>query len=130
MLKDENGAVIGPDSDNYEALGIGEMIGGPFEDTAGPALNNFIKFVAVFALVTEKLYDPTPENSWPKGFMCIAGSIALILFSKFGLTLALNCITSFLKQRHIQKGTKADEDEDEDLFEDEEAAVDDAFADE
>ena len=78
---------MGPDSQEYENLGVGEMIGGPFEDTTGPALNNFIKFVAVFALVTEGLYDEEPTNTWQFGFACIFGSLLLIGFSKFGLTL-------------------------------------------
>merc|ERR1712050_342446 len=99
LLKDEKGLVIGPESQHYAHLGVGEMIGGPFEDTTGPALNNFIKFVAVFAFVTESLYYPTPETTWMYGFAVILGSLVLIGFSKFGLTLALNCLTSFLKQR-------------------------------
>jgi K(+)-stimulated pyrophosphate-energized sodium pump len=115
MLKGEDGKVIGPESFNYECLGVGEMIGGPFEDTTGPSLNNFIKFVAVFAVVTEGLYDPTPENTWPYGFAAIAGSLLLVVFAKFGLTLVINCITNFLKQRQKQRL------EDEEEFEDEEA---------
>eukprot|EP00928_Gymnodinium_smaydae_P042173 TRINITY_DN2843_c0_g1_i1.p1 TRINITY_DN2843_c0_g1~~TRINITY_DN2843_c0_g1_i1.p1 ORF type:complete len:902 (-),score=213.89 TRINITY_DN2843_c0_g1_i1:89-2794(-) len=112
FLKDSHGQILGPDSQNYVNLGIGETIGGPFEDTAGPALNNFVKFIAVFSLVTEGLYDEFPTNTWPLGFMCIAGSLVLIIFAKFGLTLVLNCITSFLKQRHLQKAQReADEDE-------------------
>merc|ERR1711988_400324 len=52
MMKDEDGKLVGPDSETYETLGIGEQIGGPLEDLTGPALNNFIKFVAVFSFVT------------------------------------------------------------------------------
>lgn len=110
FLKDDKGMLIGPDSPHYAHLGVGEMIGGPFEDTTGPALNNFIKFVAVFAFVTESLYEPTPENTFLYGFACILGSLFLVGFSKFGLTLVLNCITSFLKQRALQEAIDADED--------------------
>merc|ERR1711904_137823 len=103
---------IGPDSDHYQHLGVGETIGGPFEDTAGPALNNFIKFVAVFSLVTEGLYQPTPdESTWMLGFAVIVGALLLIILSKFGLTLALNCITNFLKQRQMQKQRDVMEDD-------------------
>jgi hypothetical protein len=115
-LKDSSGSVIGPESPHYENLGVGEMIGGPFEDTTGPALNNFIKFVAVFAFVTENMYEPVPVTTIPYGFMSIAGSLFLVAFSRFGLTLALNCITSFLKQRQLQRAMEeADSDEDDEF---------------
>merc|ERR1712151_759214 len=44
LLKDTDGNPLGPDSHHFANLGIGEQIGGPFEDAAGPALNNFVKF--------------------------------------------------------------------------------------
>lgn len=112
--------VIGPDSPHFDNLGVGEMIGGPFEDTAGPALNNFIKFVAVFALVTEPLYQPEPDSTWMYGFAVVAGSLFLIGFSKFGLTLALNCINNFLKQRQLHRALASEEDEEEEEADEEE----------
>merc|ERR1711985_222059 len=33
LLKDAEGKTIGPDSAHYQNLGVGEQIGGPFEDT-------------------------------------------------------------------------------------------------
>lgn len=113
LLKDEQGKTIGPDSDHFDNLGVGQMIGGPFEDTTGPALNNFVKFVAVFGLVTESLYSPTPDTTWIYGFACMAGSLFLIAFSKFGLTLALNCITNFLQQRQRQQKAMKEAEEDD-----------------
>jgi len=111
FLRESDGKVIGPDSDHYHHLGVGETIGGPFEDTAGPSLNNFIKFVAVFALVTEGLYDELPSHTVMYGFVAVLSSLVLIVLSKFGLTLALNCITSFLKQRQMQKAGFEEEDD-------------------
>lgn len=131
LLKDKDGKTVGPDSPHYENLGVGEMIGGPFEDTTGPALNNFIKLTAVFALVTEALYDPEPTNTWMYGFGVVAGSLFLIGFSKFGLTLALNCINNFLRQRQLHRALAAeeeDEDEDEEEAEGGEAAEAEAAA--
>merc|ERR1719428_1425944 len=64
LLKDPDGVTIGPDSPHYQNLGVGQNIGGPFEDTTGPALNNFIKFVAVFAFITEEFYQPDPTRTW------------------------------------------------------------------
>merc|ERR1719361_1978994 len=67
MLRDERGEVVGAESEVYDTLGIGEQIGGPLEDLSGPALNNFIKFIAVCSFVTSDIYDLTPETSWPYG---------------------------------------------------------------
>lgn len=91
---------------------MGEQIGGPFEDTTGPALNNFVKFVAVFAFVTERFYMKSPENTWMIGFLVIALSLFMVVFSKFGLTVILKCIASFLRHRQLQKAfEEGDEDE-------------------
>jgi len=124
-LKDAQGHLIGPESPEYENLGVGEMIGGPFEDTTGPSLNNFIKFVAVFSLVTEALYEETPENTYLYGFACCVGSLILVIFSKFGLTLALNCVTSFLRQRQLQQARDEQEEEVSDDEDDEELGLED-----
>jgi len=126
MLKDANGKVVGPDSSEYENLGVGETIGGPFEDTTGPALNNFVKFVAVFSLVTEGLYEETPINTYQYGFACVAGSLVLIAISRVGLTLVLNCVTNFLRQRRLQKAKDEGDDEDyDDGFGDDPARLED-----
>merc|ERR1712232_142064 len=103
------------------------MIGGPFEDTTGPALNNFIKFVAVFSLVTEGLYQPEPDGTLISGFLALGGALMLVALSRFGLTSALNCITSFLRQRQLQRAYEDEGDSDED---DEEAGdeMDDGLA--
>merc|ERR1719181_708019 len=88
LLKDTEGNPLGPDSHHYANLGIGEQIGGPFSDTTGPALNNFIKFVAVFAFVTGgpgAMYDETPENTWYLGFFVVLGALTLIFLSQVGL---------------------------------------------
>ncbi|CAE7225627.1 hppA, partial [Symbiodinium sp. KB8] len=67
MLKDKQGEVVGTNSQQYDTLGIGEQVGGPLEDLTGPALNNFIKFVAVVGFVTSDLYDEFPDNTWILG---------------------------------------------------------------
>jgi K(+)-stimulated pyrophosphate-energized sodium pump len=113
LLRDSNGELIGPESAHYDNLGVGQMIGGPFEDTTGPALNNFIKFVGIFALVTEGLYQPEPNTTWMFGFGVVVGSLLLIGFSKFGLTLTLNCINNFLKQRQLHRVLVTEDDEEE-----------------
>ena len=69
MLRDQQGNQVGAESELYDWLGLGEQIGGPLEDLAGPALNNFIKFVAVVSYVTLDLYDEFPTNTWLIGIV-------------------------------------------------------------
>eukprot|EP00913_Durusdinium_trenchii_P020886 g19624.t1 len=96
LLRDKDGNVIGPDSPHYANLGIGETIGGPFEDTTGPAMNNFIKFVTGGP---GRLYDELPTNTWPFGFASVVGSLSLVFFSRVGLDLLLKGLGSFLQRR-------------------------------
>jgi len=103
LLKDQHGKSVGPDSAQFQHLAVGEMIGGPFEDTSGPALNNFIKLVGVFALVTSDLYDPTPEETWIYGCVALVTSIGSVFLARYGLSLVLSCITAFLRQRQVQR---------------------------
>eukprot|EP00927_Polykrikos_kofoidii_P007260 TRINITY_DN12967_c0_g1_i1.p1 TRINITY_DN12967_c0_g1~~TRINITY_DN12967_c0_g1_i1.p1 ORF type:complete len:898 (+),score=127.16 TRINITY_DN12967_c0_g1_i1:162-2855(+) len=124
LLRTRDGEIVGPDSVHYHNLGIGESIGGPFAGTTGPALNNFIKFVAVFAFVTGgpgAMYDETPEKTWYWGFVCLATSVTLIFFSRVGLTLALHVIATVVRRQRQQKAFEDGEDlrEDEDEEDDE-----------
>lgn len=116
LLKDANGEVVGPESTHYENLGVGETIGGPFEDTTGPAMNNFIKFVAVFAFVTGgpgRMYEEEPTNTWHLAFVCFFCSILLVSFSKFGLTRIMYLLAQLEKkrkrQRAFEEGEKVEE---------------------
>jgi len=125
LLKDANGKPLGPDSHHYANLGVGEQIGGPFSNTTGPALNNFIKFVAVFAFVTGgpgAMYDEEPDNTFFIGFITAAGSISMVFFSKVGLTLLLRTVKMIMerrkKQQAYEEGDVAIEhEEEEDDFE-------------
>jgi Na+/H+-translocating membrane pyrophosphatase len=127
LLRNPQGEIVGPDSVHYQNLGIGESIGGPFEATTGPALNNFIKFVAVFAFVTGgpgDMYDETPENTWYFGFVCIGTSLSLIFMSRVGLQLVLRVISQMVKRRKHQRAFEEGEDlDDEDEDDDDEFDV-------
>merc|ERR1719215_991474 len=124
LLRDADGEIIGPDSLHNQNLLIGESIGGPMEDTTGPAMNNFIKFVAVFAFVTggpAGLYDETPENTWFLGFLVIIGSTSMVAFSKVGLSLLLRFISQMMERRRQRQAyedgevpEEIDDQEDED----------------
>eukprot|EP00930_Biecheleria_cincta_P016869 TRINITY_DN13580_c0_g1_i1.p1 TRINITY_DN13580_c0_g1~~TRINITY_DN13580_c0_g1_i1.p1 ORF type:complete len:524 (-),score=98.72 TRINITY_DN13580_c0_g1_i1:129-1700(-) len=99
MLKDKNGDIVGTDSQEYETLGIGEQIGGPLEDLTGPALNNFIKFVAVVSFVTSHMYDEFPNNTWQLGIAQVFIQFSLISFFKFGLAATVQAIDRFYRRR-------------------------------
>lgn len=103
MLKDEFGVVVGADSEVYETLGIGEQIGGPLEDLTGPALNNFIKFVAVGSFVTSDLYDMTPENTWMYGVVQVIINFTLVSFFKFGLRWSMQQVDDMVQKRRDQQ---------------------------
>lgn len=125
LLKDVDGNPLGPDSIHYANLGVGEQIGGPFEDMTGPALNNFIKFVAVFAFVTGgpgNMYDETPEKTFYLGFLCTISSISMVFFSKVGLTFIIRTSKKIMERRKKQQAYEEgdvtiDEVDEEDDFE-------------
>eukprot|EP00928_Gymnodinium_smaydae_P040403 TRINITY_DN27401_c0_g1_i1.p1 TRINITY_DN27401_c0_g1~~TRINITY_DN27401_c0_g1_i1.p1 ORF type:complete len:983 (-),score=246.68 TRINITY_DN27401_c0_g1_i1:73-3021(-) len=99
MLTDAQGRPVGAESDLYDTLGIGEQIGGPLEDLAGPALNNFIKFVSVMSFVTSDWYEEFPETTWVYGIAQVIGNFAFVSFLKFGLAFSIKRIDAFFQQR-------------------------------
>jgi K(+)-stimulated pyrophosphate-energized sodium pump len=75
-LKDEEGNVLGKGSDPHKAAVVGDTIGDPFKDTAGPSLHVLIKLLATITLVLAPLFiatgsEPHPLEAGPEG-----GSIA------------------------------------------------------
>src|ERR1700716_549140 len=50
MLKDENGRVLGKGTPAHAAAVVGDTVGDPFKDTAGPSLHVLIKLLATIPL--------------------------------------------------------------------------------
>ena len=66
-LKDDDGNVLGKGSDAHAAAVVGDTVGDPFKDTAGPSLHVLVKLLATISLVLAPLSSarrPTsPESS-------------------------------------------------------------------
>ena len=55
-LKDENGNVLGKRSPAHEAGVVGDTVGDPFKDTAGPSLHIVIKLLSTITLVLAPIF--------------------------------------------------------------------------
>jgi K(+)-stimulated pyrophosphate-energized sodium pump len=55
-LKDDDGNVLGKGSDAHAAAVVGDAVGDPFKDTAGPSLHVLVKLLATISLVLAPLF--------------------------------------------------------------------------
>ncbi len=55
-LKDASGKVIGKKTDAHAAAVVGDTVGDPFKDTAGPSLHVLVKLLATITLVLAPLF--------------------------------------------------------------------------
>ena len=55
-MVDEQGNVIGKGSDTHAAAVVGDTVGDPFKDTAGPALHVLVKLLSTITLVLAPLF--------------------------------------------------------------------------
>jgi K(+)-stimulated pyrophosphate-energized sodium pump len=56
MLKDDKGNVLGKGTQAHAAAVVGDTVGDPFKDTAGPSLHVLIKLLATITLVLAPLF--------------------------------------------------------------------------
>jgi K(+)-stimulated pyrophosphate-energized sodium pump len=56
QLKDENGKVLGKGSFAHAAAVVGDTVGDPFKDTAGPSVHVLVKLLATITLVMAPLF--------------------------------------------------------------------------
>jgi len=55
-LKDDAGTVLGKGSEAHAAAVVGDTVGDPFKDTAGPSLHVLVKLLATISLVLAPLF--------------------------------------------------------------------------
>jgi K(+)-stimulated pyrophosphate-energized sodium pump len=55
-LKDAAGNVLGKGSEAHAAAVVGDTVGDPFKDTAGPSLHVLVKLIATITLVLAPLF--------------------------------------------------------------------------
>ena len=55
-LRDDNGAVIGKGTPAHAAAVVGDTVGDPFKDTAGPSLHVLVKLLSTITLVLAPLF--------------------------------------------------------------------------
>ncbi len=66
-LKDDNGNVLGKGSEPHKAAVVGDTVGDPFKDTAGPSLHVLIKLLATITLVLAPLFIESGSVSCTPG---------------------------------------------------------------